>query len=59
MPTNKERNSTRSSNQSGMNQQNEKKQSSQADDRISGKSGMSHSSEHQKSSPLRDKDQNH
>ena len=56
MPTNKERTPVQGSNQNSLNQQNEKKQTSQADDRSSGKSGMSRSDDQQKSSPSRDKD---
>ena len=56
MPTNKERTPTQGSNQNSLNQQNEKKQTSQTDDRSSGKSGMSRSDDQQKSSPSRDKD---
>jgi hypothetical protein len=57
MPTNKERTPNQGSNQNSLNQQNEKKQTSQTDDRSSGKSGMSRSDDQQKSSPSRDKDQ--
>jgi len=56
MPTNKERTPVQGSNQNSLNQQNEKKQTSQTDDRSSGKSGMSRSDDQQKSSPSRDKD---
>ena len=56
MPTNKERTPTQGSNQNSLNQQHEKKQTSQTDDRSSGKSGMSRSDDQQKSSPSRDKD---
>jgi hypothetical protein len=59
MPTNKERTPNPSSNQNSLNQQNEKKQTSQTDDRSSGKSGMSRSDDQQKSSPSRDKDRDH